>query len=258
MRNYFIIVVCIIPLFFSCVNTRKVMYFANLRDSTIFNQIEAPEYIIQRNDLLSITVSSIDPEASQMFNLTNKSETRTSTPTGEILESNGYLVNSNGYIRFLALGLVKAEGLSKEQLAANIRNGISDRKLLVDPLIEIRHLNYKITVLGEVNRPTVITVPNEKITLLEALGLAGDLTIFAKRTNVLVIRTEYGKRITKRIDLNSNDLLNSPYYNLKPNDVVYIEPNKAKVMSATRLNQLLPAIVSGLSILVFVIDRLTR
>jgi polysaccharide export outer membrane protein len=193
-----------------------------------------------------------------MFNMTNKSEARTSTSTGEIIESSGYLVNSNGYIRFLALGLIKAEGLSKRQLAENIRKEISDRKLLVDPVIEIRHLNYKVTVLGEVNRPTVITVPDEKITLLEALGIAGDLTIFAKRTNVLVIRTEGGKRLAKRIDLNSNNLLNSAYYNLKPNDVVYIEPNKAKVMSASRLYQLLPAIVSGLSVLVVVIDRLTR
>ncbi len=234
------------------------MYFANMQDSTIFNEIEVPEYLIQRNDLLSITVSSIDPDASQMFNMTNKSEARTSTSTGEIIESSGYLVNSNGYIRFLALGLIKAEGLSKRQLAENIRKEISDRKLLVDPVIEIRHLNYKVTVLGEVNRPTVITVPDEKITLLEALGIAGDLTIFAKRTNVLVIRTEGGKRLAKRIDLNSNNLLNSAYYNLKPNDVVYIEPNKAKVMSASRLYQLLPAIVSGLSVLVVVIDRLTR
>jgi polysaccharide export outer membrane protein len=258
MRNNFIIFIFILPVFFSCVNTKKTMYFANLQDSTIFNEIEAPEYVIQRNDLLSITVSSIDPDASQMFNMTNRSEARTSTPTGEILESSGYLVNRNGYIRFVALGLIKAEGLSKGQLAENIRKEISDRKLLVDPVIEIRHLNYKVTVLGEVNRPTVITVPDEKITLLEALGIAGDLTIFAKRTNVLVIRTEGGKRLAKRIDLNSNNLLNSAYYNLKPNDVVYIEPNKAKVMSATRLNQVLPAIVSGLSVLVVVIDRLTR
>jgi polysaccharide export outer membrane protein len=103
-----------------------------------------------------------------------------------------------------------------------------------------------------------VSVPNEKITLLEALGLAGDLTIFGKRNNVLIIRTEAGKRTANRIDLNSSDLFNSPYYFLKPDDVVYVEPNKARVMSASRANQLLPAIVSGLSVLVVVIDRLTR
>ncbi len=201
------------------------MYFANLKDSSIFKEMEVPEYIIQKNDILSITVSSIDNVASEMFNMTNRSDMVKSTSNIDILQTTGYLVNSNGDIRFLVLGLIKAEGLSKEQLADNIRKIIADRKLLVDPVIEVRHLNYKVTVLGEVNRPTLINVPDEKITLLQALGQAGDLTVYANRHNVLVIRTEGGKRIANRIDLNSNNLLTSPYYNLKPNDVVYAESN---------------------------------
>jgi polysaccharide export outer membrane protein len=258
MRVYFIIAVLAMPLFFSCVNTRKATYFANLPDSTTFNEVTVPEYTIQKNDLLSITVSSVDPEASETFNRPNQSQVRSSTPTGDVIEPAGYLVNSDGFIRFLMLGLVKAEGLSKEQLSINIRKAIEDKKLLVDPIVEVRHLNFKVTVLGEVNRPTVITVPNEKVTLLEAVGLAGDMTIFAKRTNVLLIRTEAGKRITNRIDMSDSTFFNSPYYYLKQNDVVYVEPNKARVLSASRLNLFLPAIVSSLYILVVVIDRLTR
>lgn len=258
MLKYVLLFFLLIPLFFSCINTRKATYFNDLKDSTTFNEGVVPEHIIQKNDLLSITVNSLDPEASRVFNMPVESNIRSSTPNGDVMEPTGYLVGNDGFIRFLMLGNVKAEGLSKAQLQANIRNSIIEKKLLLDPIVEVRHLNFKITVLGEVTRPTVITVSNEKMTLLEALGLAGDMTVFANRSNVLVIRTEDGKRMTNRINMNATDIFNSPYYFLQPNDVVYVEPNKARVFSGSRLNQLLPAIVSGLSVLVVVIDRLTR
>ena len=104
-------------------------------------------------------------------------------------------------------------------------------------------------------RPTVITVPSEKISLLKALGLAGDLTIYGKRENVLLIREENGEKKTRHIDLNSSNFFNSPYYYLQPNDVVYVQPNKAKVASAGRTQQLLPIVLSSLSIFVVVLDR---
>ena len=116
--------------------------------------------------------------------------------------------------------------------------------------VEIRFLNFEVTVIGEVAKPTVITVPSEKISLLKAIGLAGDLTIYGKRENVLLIREENGKKITRHIDLNSSNFFNSPYYYLEPNDVVYVQPNKAKVASAGRTQQLLPIILSGLSVVV--------
>ncbi|MEO7046847.1 MAG: SLBB domain-containing protein, partial [Ferruginibacter sp.] len=134
-------------------------------------------------------------------------------------------------------------------------NMILTKKLLIDPLVEIRFLNYEVTVLGEVAKPTVITVPSEKISLLKALGLAGDLTIYGKRNNVLLIREENGEKKTRHIDLNSDNFFNSPYYYLQPNDVVYVQPNKAKVASAGRTQQLLPILLSSLSIVVVVLDR---
>ena len=253
-----ILVVLFSPLFCSCVNTRKASYFTDLQDSSAFNELLVPEHFIQKNDLLSITVSSIDPEASKIFNMPNRPEVRSSTPTGDVMEPAGYLVDKHGFIRFLMIGNIKAEGLTKEQLQDNIRDEIVKQKLLLDPIVEVRHLNYRVTVLGEVARPTVITVPSEKITLLEALGLAGDMTIFAKRSDVLIIRTEGGKRITNRINLNNATLFDSPYYFLKPNDIVYVEPNKARVFNASRFNQFLPLIISSISVLVIVIDRVGR
>ncbi len=258
MQKYLIVFVLTLGLLSSCVNPKRATYFINLKDSSVFKEVEAPEHIIEKNDILSIKVNSINPEASKTFNMPNYSEVRNTTTTGYILETGGYLVNKDGSIRFLMIGNIMSEGLTKEQLQTNIRNAIVERKLLLDPVVEVRLLNFRVTVLGEVARPTVITVPNEKISLLEALGIAGDLTIFGERNNVLVIRTEEGKRISRRINLNSNELLISPYYFLKANDVVYVEPNKAKVMSGSRLTQLLPALVSGLSVLVVVLDRLTR
>ena len=129
---------------------------------------------------------------------------------------------------------------------------------MIDPIVDIRYLNFEVTVLGEVGRPTVITVPSEKISLIKALGLAGDLTIYGRRDNVLLIREENGQRITRHIDLNSSDFLSSPYYYLQPNDVIYVEPNKTKVASSSRSQQVVPIVLSSLSIIVVVITSLIK
>ena len=156
------------------------------------------------------------------------------------------------------LGNIMAAGLTKKQLTESITNILLAKKELLNPVVEIRHLNFEVTVLGEVTNPTVINVPSEKISLIKALGLAGDLTIFGKRDNVLLIREEDGKRITRHLDINSPEFLNSPYYYLKPNDVVYVEPNKAKVATTNRSNQVIPFIFSGISILILVLDRVIK
>jgi polysaccharide export outer membrane protein len=193
-----------------------------------------------------------------MFNMPNVNEAQSSAQSGEVLRTSGYIVGSDGMFRFPMLGMVRAEGLTKKQLEETIRTALIDRKLLVDPVVHIRHLNFKVTVIGEVTRPAVITVTNEKITLLEALGLAGDLTIFGKRNNIMVIREENGRATAQRINLNTTELFSSPYYYLRNDDVVYVEPNKAKTASATRFYQLLPSIISGLSTSIFILDRIIR
>ncbi|HVG41167.1 MAG TPA: polysaccharide biosynthesis/export family protein [Chitinophagaceae bacterium] len=247
-------------LFFSasCVNTRKAVYFNDIKDSTIPLTISSLEPVIQKNDLLSISVSSLNTAATQVFNTPNLTAIQSSTATGGSMQASGYLVNQDGFIKFPILGNIKAAGLTKKALTDNITKSLIDSKQLLDPIVNIRYLNFRVTVLGEVATPTVVNVPSEKITLLEALGLAGDLTIYARRDNVMVLREEEGNRIIKRLDLNSNEILTSPYFYLKSNDIVYAEPNKSKVSSTSRAFQLFPVIISGLSIAIIVVDRVIR
>jgi polysaccharide biosynthesis/export protein len=255
--SYFYLVWCLLS-FSACVSSREAVYFNNIQDSEIPTGVADIEPLIQKNDLLSISVSSLNPEASKIFNAPNISEAEGMDLAGRAMSISGYLVNQEGNIQFPFLGNMKAAGLTKKELQENIAQSLESQKLLVDPIINIRYLNFRVTVLGEVARPTVVHVPSEKITLLEALGLAGDLTIYAKRDNVLLIREEAGKRIIKRLNLHATTLFSSPYYYLKPNDIVIVEPGKAKVASANPVRQWLPILFSGLTVVVIGIDRLTR
>lgn len=242
----------------SCVNTKKAVYFVSLKDGELPQGVVLPEAKIQQNDLLSITVTSLNPQATAVFNTPNVSTVNASGYNNAIVQSSGYLVNPDGTIQFPILGTIAAAGLTESQLRNLIVKSLTDKKLLVDPIVSVRHLNFKVTVLGEVGNPTVITVPSERISLLEALGLAGDITIYGKKENVMVIREEGGRRVMHRLNLNEAALFNSPYYYLQSNDVVYVEPNKAKVAGSTRGNQLLPIVLSGLSFAAIIIDRATR
>ena len=255
-KLYFLLIVfTIIHISISCTSTSKTVYFYNVQDTTYLKRGPELKTPIQENDILSISISSLNSEASAIFNPPVNNNIRSTTVTGNNTEPGGYLVSSDGTIQLPVLGSMKAAGLTKKELKDNITNLILSKKLLVDPLVEIRFLNFEVTVLGEVARPTVITVPSEKISMLKAIGLAGDLTIYGKRENVLLIREEDGVKKTRHINLNSSNFFNSPYYYLKPNDVVYVEPNKAKIASASRTQQFLPLILSSLSIIVIVLDR---
>ena len=242
----------------SCNTSKKITYFENVKDTVFYTSQGETNFSIKPNDILSITISSANEEASLAFNPHLKNSIRSTTATGSSSEPGGYLVNSEGVIFLPFLGKIKVAGLTKEQLKDNITNMILSKKLLVDPLVEIRYLNYEVTVLGEVARPTVITVPSEKISLLKAIGLAGDLTIYGQRENVLLVREEGGKKITRHINLNSKDFFESPYYYLQPNDVVYVAPNKVRMVQATTNPNILPIILSSLSLAVIVVDRLLR
>lgn len=238
----------------SCVDSKKAIYFNNIGNSVIESTGPDLEPIIQTSDLLAINVSSLSPEASAMFNTLNTSAPTSTTSNGTITQSIGYLVDKAGDIQFPVLGKIHAAGLTKKQLSDNLVNSLLATKQLKDPIVTISFLNYRVTVLGEVGRPTVISVANEKISLLEALGLAGDLTIYAKRDNVLLIREENGKKIIQRINLNTNEIFTSPYYYLKTNDIVYVEPNKSKVANSGRAQVLLPIFFSALSLVTIIVS----
>lgn len=242
----------------SCIDTKKTTYFNDLNETVVASSYtDTIQHIIESNDILGIKVSSLSEEASKPFNNTYVTGGTTSV-TGTRNEGAGYLVNPQGYIQMPILGQVKAAGYTRDQLRDHITKLILQTQLLKEPIVEVRHLNYEVTILGEVGRPTVITVPNEKISLIKALGAAGDITIFGRRDNVMLLREINGKKIVKRINLNSSSFLNSEYYYLQPNDVVYVEATKNKEASVSRNRIILPSVLSGLSVMVILIDRITR
>lgn len=249
----------------ACVNSKKAVYFNGIHDTVFVNKGADLTPIIQKSDLLNITVNSLNPEASMIFNTPNAAAPSTSLNTalgaatssipGSTGQSQvlGYLVNDEGNVKFPVLGALKAQGLTKKQLEDEISKELVDKKLLVDPIVTVRFLNFRVTVIGEVNRPTTINVANEKISILEALGMAGDLTVYGKRDNVLLVREEAQQRIVKRLDLNDPGILASPYYYLKTNDVLYVEARKEKILSTSRTQQLLPIIISALSFVAVIV-----
>jgi len=252
--------ICIIAfLLSSCVSTRKATYFVDQPDGSLPSSVVIPQTVISPNDILSITVTSLSSTASAAFNTPNLVNQSNSTGyVGGQMQVPGYLVDAEGNIQFPVLGTIKATGLTEIQLREQITKTIVDKKLLVDPIVTVRHLNFKVTILGEVANPTTINVPSEKINILEALGSAGDLTIYGKRDNVTVIREENGRKTFKHLDLNKSDIVNSPYFHLRSNDVVYVAPNHAKVAGASRLTQLLPVILSALTVSLYVFDLINR
>jgi polysaccharide export outer membrane protein len=183
----------------------------------------------QANDLLSITVSAPDPETVKPFNLSTN-DFLTKNAKGETSGSQiGYLVDNSGNIDFPVLGRIRIAGLNREQAVSLIKNKLSE--YVSQPTVNIQILNFNVTVLGDVQRPGTFRIDDERVSLLEALGYAEDLNITGVRRDVLIIREENGKKIEIRIDLTKKSFLNSPYYYLKQNDIVYVQPNKMKANS---------------------------
>lgn len=218
---------------FGCAK-RNLVYFSDIDGKSDYSS-KVPEMIqprIQKDDLLRITVGSLSPESNLLFNvgiLNTGTETRVSTNDQPLNE--GYLVDQHGEINFPVLGKIKLEGLTKAEAVEEMTFRISE--YVKDPIVNIRFVNFKVTVIGEVNRPATFTVPTEKINILEALGLAGDMTMYGKRENVLIIREVGGVRSAKRLNLNDKEFLASPYYYLQQNDVVYVEPDRIKAVQAS-------------------------
>ena len=242
----------------SCSSSRNTVYFNNQQDAVIKASNLSSKNTIQPNDILSIAVTSLNPAATEIFNKPNNSYVSTSSLTGANLQSPGYLVSDEGNIQFPVLGTMKITGMTTNELREKITAELINKKLLVDPIVIIRQLNFKVSVLGEVGRPSVVNIPSEKISLLEALGLAGDITIYGKKDNVMIIREEDGVKKIKRINLNSSEIFTSDYYYLKSNDIVYVEANKAKVASSTKSATLIPILLSALSFGAIIIDRIAR
>ena len=243
------LVVCMAVFFTACTSTRKIIY---LQDVVPLKQQEIEqkyEVIIHGDDLLAIMVNSRDPELALPFNMPMVSY-QLGSNTGGQQRVLGYLVDTNGNIDFPILGEIHVEGLTRMQLTELIKNKLIEGDLIKDPIVTVQFLNFKISVMGEVGRPGSFTISGDRITLLEALSMAGDLTIYGRRDRVGVIRENNGKRTILFHDLRSADIFNSPCYYLQQNDIVYVEPNKAKSgQSSINQNNSIGVWVSVISLL---------
>lgn len=214
-------------LFSACNSTKEVVYLQDvipLKQQDIERKYEV---FIHEDDLLAIMVNSKDPELALPFNMPLITYQIGSEGGGQqrVL---GYLVDTNGDIDFPILGKLHVAGLSRLELRDLIKEKLISGDYIKDPVVTVQFLNYKVSVMGEVARPGSFTITGDRITLLEALSMAGDLTIYGRRDRVAVIREENGKRTILFHDLRSSDIFTSPCYYLQQNDIVYVEPNKAK------------------------------
>lgn len=243
----------------SCSSYKDVPYMQDIETVNQAVQLQ-PLYDanIMPKDLLSITINTTDPQAAAPFNLTMQTPMNTAsaniyTTTQPSLQQ--YLVNNAGEIDFPVLGRLKVGGLTKNEAEALIREKLQPY-LKEQPIVTVRMINYKISVLGEVNRPGTFTVSNEKVNVLEALAMAGDMTVYGLRDNVKLVREDaQGKRMIIELDLTRSDLILSPYFYLQQNDILYVTPNKTKAKNSDVGNTTTIAI-SAISILVSIASLL--
>lgn len=234
----------------SCATSKDIVY---LQDTNVYPSSgigQNYEIKIQKDDLLGITVNSKDPELALPFNLptiayqAGKGEQLT---TAQQLQ--GYLVDSEGNIDFPLLGNLHVAGMTRLELTNLLKKRLTDGNYLSDPVVNVKLLNYKIAVMGEVTKPGTYPINSDRVSILDALSMAGDLTIYGKREDIKIIREENGIRTVAVVDLKSSDLFASPYFYLQQNDVVYVSPNKSRVGQST-YNSNLPLLVSCLSVLI--------
>jgi polysaccharide biosynthesis/export protein len=214
----------------SCYNIKNFQYLQGAYDTARISQIKVPEPIIQKDDLLGITVYSDDPTATAAVTNPMMSSTGSITAKdgGSNVLSPGYLVNQNGEIQLYKLGSLPVAGKTKRQLADTLTQLFDQLGLLKNPYVEVRFLNFKVTVIGEVNTPGPISVPTDKVSAFEAIGLAGDVGIYGRRDNVLVIRETNGVRRFGHLNLKDPNVFLSPYYYLQQNDLVIVDVARNK------------------------------
>lgn len=244
----------VILLFNSCTSKKEILY---LQDSEIYNNtaINYTSPTIQPNDILKITVGALEPETVIPYNKIVPGGSQGSSL--ELMQLEGYIVSENHTINFPQLGDVSTKNLTPLQLQENIKRSLQDGGHLNNPTVNVRLLNAKVTILGEVRNPGTFSFTEQNITFLQALGLAGDLTINGKREDILVIRESDSLRQISHLDLTSAELLNSPFYNIKPNDVIVVNPNEPKVKSAGFVGNV-GTFISVFSILLSTILIITR
>jgi polysaccharide export outer membrane protein len=263
MKRTFIFNICLWVLVMgfvsSCTVSQKSVYFNDLPQQERFEwpAAEFTEPTIKPDDILSIQIQTVDPTSASSVNQGTPMQLIGASSAGGSMgnqQVSGFLVDRNGMVTIPMLGEIKVGGLTTTEAKQTIT--ASAKRFYQDPTVQVRFANYKVSVHGEVARPGVYTVQNEKVTLLDALALAGDLTIYGKRENVLLIRDIDGKKEYIRFNLNSATIFESPYFYLRQNDVIYVEPGKGRTASADSPRwQFYSMIASFVSIAILAISR---
>ena len=232
LLGYLAVIVCMCV---ACTSSRKVLYLQDVKPMVKQQIDEAYEVKIHKDDMLAIMINSKNPELALPFNmpLVSYQVGYQSSYNQRIL---GYLVDSDGCIDFPIFGRLHVAGMTRKELTKYIKQRLVEEDYIKDPVVTVQFLNFKISVIGEVNRPGSFDITSDRITLLEAISKAGDLTIFGRRDSVAVIREVDGERTIVYHDLRSSDIFQSPYYYLQQNDIVYVEPNRTKA-AQSRINQ---------------------
>jgi polysaccharide export outer membrane protein len=218
-------------IFNSCATRENIAYFQDEKISEFNQPIMTYDLIYQPNDMLTIDVSALDPETVQPFNLNTVLYSQSIIDGRSNVRVQTYIIDKNGNIEFPVIGTIKLGGLSRNEATNLLKSEIS--KYVKDPLVNIRITNFTVSILGEVNNPGTFIIQDEKATLAEVLGLAGDLTIYGKRKNILLVREEAGIKKFSILDLTSVRSLTASTFSLKQNDVLYVEPNNARIRQSS-------------------------
>ena len=257
MHKSLLLPLALLLLFSSCRTGKELALFQDLNSEqgAKVQQVRTAAFDplrLQTDDQLQIVISSISPEASQLFNLMGSAVITGNNNTQNM--QSVYTVSPSGNITIPVIGDVKVGGLTTDEAKVEIKKVVSE--YLKDAVISVTLINFRVTVMGEVNRPSTFQVAGEKINVLEAIGMAGDLTVFAKRNNIKVIRKAADKVEVAHLNLNNSSVMRSPFYNLRQNDVVLVEPGKRKGLQAEGLNIIVPAATSVLSLIIVALSRL--
>jgi len=241
-----------------CTSSKEILYFQNIDDVNLKPLTTEYEAVIKKDDRLTIVVSGPDKLVCAPYNLTLNEM----SSTGGSMSSNpeqatlSYLVDSNGDIDFPILGKIHVEGMTRNDLVKYLTEEIG--KDVKEPIVYVSFRNYKITVLGEVRSPGTYTIDSEKFNILQALGRAGDLNLTAQRNDILLLREVDGVLTHHRIDLRDKDILESPYFYLQQNDVLYVSPSATRVATATTATGIWSVILSSITTMIAIIGFLSK
>ncbi|MFM2048675.1 MAG: hypothetical protein RI955_1223 [Bacteroidota bacterium] len=242
----------------SCYGPKKIYYLQNVKDTIIQNSYAQKESTVHVGDQLYIFVSSLNTEASAVYNLPNFSVASANMQQGQTQNNPvaGYLVDNKGQIALPKIGSLPVVGFTFSQLKDTIQNRLA--AYLKEPIVSIRLLNFRVSILGEVRSPGTFTVPYPDLTIFQALGLAGDLTINGVRETVLLVRQSDKEKITYRINLTDKNVMQHPAYFIQSGDVIYVEPNKTKMNTSSSFFQIWPAIASAATLLILVLNNIHK